>query len=539
MTDFGRSIVLSLAAVTAGCVGNDGGLPPLVDGGQGGRFDDPSDFDRSACTGDAPDSIDPIGIWFAEVIGADDQGNTALGFRIDAGLEGGLTGLLEGDAADEVGFRDGDLFLRRESVQDDVTLLFAVSLCAVDGQGRLRGQMAFCYADNPSCYQGEVTAYRMDRFDDVGAEGMTLLSEWRGPAEAPWPESEPTRIRVHGTTAYVLGRNDGLRAVDLADPASPAEPGPVLALQPGEDFDDVAVRESGGEVIAFVASSRRGVVIVDVTDPAALVEIGVVPVPPVEEVEGEEEEVGARSLALEGDRLYVSGLIFGGVQIFDVSDPRAPERIAGYIDPMRGGPSAVVVRGGVGYLDHGYGGFTAVDLNDPLTPRAIGAFERDSLDTRSLALAEAGDRLVALVIAGDFGSHLLVVDVTPGSATAFEEVASYETRPQVTAEEVIAFGDRAFVAYRQDGLRALDLAQPAAPAEVGHFSSWLGSGDEYGRSSYEGALSAAHEADRGLVLVGDTHRGLLVLALDPSSKALRAARQPRGRQSGSLDRALH
>lgn len=156
MTGVSRAIALSHAAATlAGCVGNDGGLPPLLDGGQGGRFDDPSDFDRSGCTGDGPDSIDPIGIWFGEVV-ADDQGNTGLAFRIDAGLDGGLAGLIDGGAADEVGFREGDLFLRREFDQDSVTLLFAVSLCAVDGEGRLLGRAAFCYDDNPSCYQGEV-----------------------------------------------------------------------------------------------------------------------------------------------------------------------------------------------------------------------------------------------------------------------------------------------------------------------------------------------------------------------------------------------
>lgn len=197
-----------------------------------------------------------------------------------------------------------------------------------------------------------------------------------------------------------------------------------------------------------------------------------------------------------------------------------------------------MVREGIGYLNHGFGGISVVDLSDPLTPREIGAFEGAALDGGSLALVQVGDRLVALGLAEDFGPHLLVVDVDPGSPTAFEELASYERRPQVSARAIIAFGDRALVAYGQDGLRVLDLGDAANPDEIGHFSSWLGTGDAYGRAFFEGAISAAHDAERDLVLVGDRQRGLLVLALEPTT-ALRPAGWSAARQSASLDRALH
>jgi hypothetical protein len=78
----------------------------------------------------------------------------------------------------------------------------------------------------------------------------------------------------------------------------------------------------------------------------------------------------------------------------------------------------------------------------------------------------------------------------------------------------MAVGERALVTYYQDGLRVLDLADPTAPVEIAHYASWPGTGDAYGRDFYEGAVGVDHDAERGLVLLADSHRGLIVLRLD-------------------------
>jgi hypothetical protein len=78
----------------------------------------------------------------------------------------------------------------------------------------------------------------------------------------------------------------------------------------------------------------------------------------------------------------------------------------------------------------------------------------------------------------------------------------------------MALGEEALVTYYQDGLRVLDLSDPTAPVETAHFQTWPGPEPGYGRMFYEGALGVDYDSDRDLVLLADTHRGLLVLSLD-------------------------
>jgi hypothetical protein len=84
---------------------------------------------------------------------------------------------------------------------------------------------------------------------------------------------------------------------------------------------------------------------------------------------------------------------------------------------------------------------------------------------------------------------------------------------------VVADGERAFVAYYQDGLRVLDLHDPGRPVKIAHFHTWPGPVAGYGSGFYEGAIGVDFDPETSAVYLVDTHRGLFVLSVDSTATA--------------------
>jgi len=485
-------MALAVAMAASGCLGDDGfqGFP---DAGApiGTLYDDPSDFDLSACEGDPVDSIDPRGFWNIQIGGEPTPNETARKLRVD-GDEAGLTGYLGGQQLGRIELEAGVLFLRA-SVDPD--LAEAAAFCGVGPDGRLVGRHASCFATG--CYENDATAYPVDRLDEPEADGVALLAEWRGPPDLLWRDVELVRHR--GEVLHVLTM-DGLRRIDLADPAAPVELGWLPA---GSDrFLDLAFPPGDGPLV-YLAAGERGIVIADLSDPSSPVELGTFPDAP---------EV--YRLAADGDRLYA--LAPAAVLVFDIANPGAPASLSELeLDVSALAVANLAALDGVVYLLDVLNGLGLVDLTDPAAPVELGAIGgADALygQSSSIALTSAGGRALALTSQEHFDGRVVVVDVAPGAPPA--EIASYQTRPQVPIRGLTVAGDLAVVAHQQDGLRLLDLSDPASPIEVGHFASFRGTGPEDGRWLRDGAVAADVDLERGLVLLADASRGLLVLSLD-------------------------
>jgi hypothetical protein len=317
--------------------------------------------------------------------------------------------------------------------------------------------------------------------------------------------------------AYLVGLSDGLHIVDLADPEQPADLGHLPPRYEGDEtYNDVKLADGpDGRLYAFLASNLRGVVTADVTDPRDPVEVGAFPAPPPGRA-----RVNVHTIFVEGDRLYVASIGLAGIEIYDVADPAAPVRLGSYVHPDVGTFGGFVhdlsVQDGVAYLNYWNLGLVVVDtLADPSAPELVGVFDGyERRTSHSNWVTEVGGRRIAVHGDEDFDAHVRIVDVDPDSSTAFEEIGSYQTRRQVSVHNIMAVGERALVTHYQDGLRVLDLADPENPVEIAHFATWRGIGPDYGRGFFEGAIGVDHDAERELVLLADTHRGLLVLTLD-------------------------
>ncbi len=523
-----RLVAVCLLVASAACGDSPGSVDPGSDAGisigpdaaDAGLYGSPADFDRTGCDASvALDQVDVAGIWHLD-INLPDFGSWASVLRIDESLPIGFyTALLFGAEATEVRIDATDLFVRRAwwSESNGYNRVRAITGCAVRPDGSVYGKYATCR--DAECFLGEFVAYKVDPIDEPVATGMTLVAEWSGPPTDPWPTDAITaNVRYHKGFAYVARYGDGLRIVDVTNPAAPVERGHLPTL--GSDFDihnDVKMIEGNGKVYAVMASSVQGAVVVDVSDPDNPTRVATFPRP------ASPRGVEVHTVFIEGTRAYITNISTSGVDIYDLTDPENPVKLGEWVHPdveTRGGyPHDLFVEAGRVYINYWGLGMVIIDTQGlPAAPSLVGVF--DSYATRRTShsnwVTTAGGRKISVHGDEDFASHVRIVDVDDETSVAFlNEIGSYETRPSVSVHNIMAVGELALVTHYQDGLRVLDLSNPTKPKEIAHYATWPGAAPGYGRNFYEGAIGVDYDPETGRIFLADTHRGLFILTLDP------------------------
>lgn len=488
----------------------------LVDG-----FDDPSDFDPLGCEPGTMAGLDPTGVWHHDLT-IPEWGSFPALTRYDAASPGWTAyvnlGVSSGRVTDDVRLTDDHLFTRVAWVSDSgnarVRALYA---CRRNADGTLFGKFAYCQEEWGGCFEGEFVSGKVERLPgEAEAEGLTLVSEWGGDPAAPWGEAISVNVRVKDGIAYLARYQDGLRIIDVSEPASPADLGWLGTGLPEnfEIYNDVKIVEgAGGTIYALMASSDRGVVTIDVTDPMNPVEKNTFPPIP----EGEDnlnvhtlftETIGGQT------RVTFTNLYTIGVDVWDVTDPLNPTPLGSYVHPDALTDNGaythdLYVENHVVYINYWTLGLVVVDMSDPSAPVLLGQFkDYERRTNHSCWVTTAGGRKVAVVGDEDFGAHVRVVDVEAGSSEYMTAIGELQLRPQVSVHNIMAFGEKAYIAWYQDGIRILDLSDPTAPTVAAYYNSW---NESPGESFYEGAIGLDVDLATGLIYVADTARGLLVL----------------------------
>lgn len=232
-------------------------------------------------------------------------------------------------------------------------------------------------------------------------------------------------VAAAGHFAYVADRYYGLRIVDFADPAHPAEVGSVDFEFASENFDVVTV----GNLVLVVGGGRTTVV--DVSVPSAPVVIGTV-----------ETSIGAYHIAAANGLAYLPAGY--GLRIIDLAHPSSPPALGTLSVP--GWAVGVAVAGDIAYVAN-QRGVLAIDIADRTRPTVVG-----NLDTPdgTGALDVAGGR--AYVAGYEGGVH--VVDIAdPGQPVLLKSVPVASSATDIQVQ-----GRYAYVADRYYGLRVFDIA---------------------------------------------------------------------------------
>jgi hypothetical protein len=199
--------------------------------------------------------------------------------------------------------------------------------------------------------------------------------------------------------------------------------------------------------LAYLVVGTKGLLIVDVTDPAHPVEVG----------SNSTRGYYAQSVTLDGTIAYVANR-GEGLTVLDVSDPMRPVEVGRLDTP--GSVQAVALRGHLAVVADQRGGLQLVDVTRPTSPILL-----RGLEMGGYAQAVWVDGAYAYVAAGDSG--LVVVDLTNASAPALVARLSL----QGEANDVLVANGIAYVAAGYRGVRIVDVANPAAPTEIGFIST--------------------------------------------------------------------
>jgi hypothetical protein len=199
--------------------------------------------------------------------------------------------------------------------------------------------------------------------------------------------------------------------------------------------------------LAYLVVGTKGLLIVDVTDPAHPVEVG----------SNSTRGYYAQSVTLDGTTAYVANR-GEGLTILDVSDPMRPVEVGRLDTP--GSVQAVALRDHLAVVADQRGGLQLVDVTRPTSPVLL-----RGLEMGGYAQAVWVEGAYAYVATGDSG--LVVVDLTNASAPAIVARLSL----QGEANDVLVADGIAYVAAGYRGVRLIDVTNPAAPTEIGFIST--------------------------------------------------------------------
>ena len=267
----------------------------------------------------------------------------------------------------------------------------------------------------------------------------------------------------------------------------------------GIGTDDEAMDVFVTNGVAYVADGEGGLVVMDVTDSANPVRIGLY-----------DTDGFASGVAVSGDYACIADGT-NGLVVFDVSAPTVPQKVATY--PTPGTAVKVVIRGNYAYVADGIGGqnggLEIVNISNPASPSLAGRrgfsgqFVRDVYVSGSSAYVVTDNSTVHRINVSNPASPQWVsaksiggastpgVNAVHGNGTclfvasADQAISIFNmnldwvsSNPGYPTEEmpldVYASGNYLYIAEGEGGLEIVDISTITAPVQVAHYPTYGG-----------------------------------------------------------------
>lgn len=290
-------------------------------------------------------------------------------------------------------------------------------------------------------------------------------------------DSDTREVWVENQTAYVARGSKGLDIVDSSNPSAPVRISTILPFAHA-DISDVQVVNGIAYMANEIANGSPtpwvGLFIYDVRNPLAPVELG-----RLEWGAGGGYHLGcdAHSVTIEvtptATNAYLSSGITGDLALFDVSNPALPVYLSEIYSPVWSYNSQAhdaVVAGGRCYTTWLGGGFTVHDVSNPTAPVLLAHVPSAGINSEFFYHAALSTNGQSLVVTGAKVSAPHYVKVWNISNLAAITLAGAFGSPSgAIPHQVTVAGKYAYIAHFGDGLRVLDISNPAAPVSVGWY----------------------------------------------------------------------
>lgn len=313
------------------------------------------------------------------------------------------------------------------------------------------------------------------------------------------PGAHNGEVWTEGNHVYVARGEYGLAIIDASNPAAPVQLNSILPFAHAH-ISDVQVFNG----IAYIANEIPnntpepwvGLFIYDVRNPLAPVELG-----RLEWGAGAWYHLGAdaHSVTMEitatATNAYLPSGITGDLAVFDVSNPAAPVFLSEIYSPVFAFNSQAhecVVRNGLAYISWLGGGFTVHDMSNPAAPVQLAHLPTSNVNGEfyyHMALSTDGQSLV-MTSENAYGADLVKI-FNVSSPGAITQVGSYASPGGATPHQVVVQGKYAYLAFLTDGVRILDISNPALPRSIGQYDPEPGSGGVF-TGGYSVAMLGSH-----------------------------------------------
>jgi hypothetical protein len=263
-------------------------------------------------------------------------------------------------------------------------------------------------------------------------DSLNVTRLWR-----QWGYNFAYDVAIHDHYAYIAIGANGLRILDIVDPANPF----AVANLPGLGGMDAGTFSGD---YAYVPGGD-GLTILNIADPANPVAVGSC------------QTLSVKDIAVSGGYAYVAGE-WHGLRIISISNPTAPVEV-GHCD-IPGDALGVAVQGNFAYVAIGDSGLRIIGIANPTLPTIVGHYQTPGFASHVIVVGN-----YAYVAAGAGGLRIINVSV-PSAPTQ----AGYYMPPDFVKSIAIQ-GDYCVVADYAHGLRVINIANPASPVEVGYHGS--------------------------------------------------------------------
>jgi hypothetical protein len=216
--------------------------------------------------------------------------------------------------------------------------------------------------------------------------------------------------RVVGDVAYILDGYVGVHVYDVSSPEHPVHltTVPIQLSQNVFEIDPPPIWLEVQDGYAYVSNGADGMRVLDVRDPAKAKVVGHLPM-----------DSFSYTVAVRGNRAYMANLE-RGLFVIDIANPLEPKVLSRI--PTRGNAFDIILRGNIGYVSEGANGFMIMDFTDPDVPREVGYYHVTArtrgvtLHGDRLVTADAGDGIRIFDVKDRRKPSLLGHVDTPGLA---------------------------------------------------------------------------------------------------------------------------
>jgi len=297
-----------------------------------------------------------------------------------------------------------------------------------------------------------------------------------------------------GVEYAILGNENATAIYNLSDPYRPRRTGVIAG--PVSIWKELKVYKNYAYVVTEGSGELSGLQIIDLANPEAPAL--------VRAYTGAFGTAHTVFIDTTTARCYAMGANAGGggLRILDLADPVNPVLIGNYGDLY---VHDAYVRGDTAYCACiSSGKLVLLDVSNPADIDTVGITSYPGAATHAAWPTEDGDYV--LTCDETSGGHLRVWDVT--DPTDMIQVDSYNPNPNASVHNVCVKGDQAFLSYYTEGLRVLDISDPANVIERGFFDEHPGGG------LFAGDWGVFPYFPSGSVLITDISQGGYLVAMD-------------------------